>query len=306
VIGTAVVRNHRGQYDIRHRAFSELIQPDARLERVATGFEFVEGPIWHVERRHLTFSDIVGDTQYRWSEAEGVTVLRRPSNMANGNAYDRQGRILTCEHATSRVARIDEDGSVEVLATHYGGKELNSPNDIVVRRDDSIYFTDPTSGRGPKYGVPRPQELDFQGVYRLDPTSKTLILLADDFDKPNGLCFSADEASLYVNDTNRAHIRVFAVLPDGTLANGRLWAELAGQGTGVADGMKIDAAGNLYCCGPGGIHVFDPSAHCLGVILMPEHTTNLCFGDDDLRSLYITAATSIYRLRVESPGFALW
>lgn len=289
-------------FDIRHAAFADLIDPAAELEQVAADFEFVEGPIWHPAARHLTFSDIVGNTIYRWSEAEGARVFRRPSQMANGNAYDPQGRILTCEHATSRVTRTALDGRVEVLASHYDGKELNSPNDIVVKRDGSVYFTDPTSGRSERWGVPRPQELDFQGVYRLDPASQALTLLVDDFDKPNGLCFSVDETLLYVNDTARGHIRVFDVQPDGTLDQGRVWAELEPLGVGVADGMKCDAAGHIYCTGPGGVHIFDPAARLLGVIQTPQQAANLCFGGDDLRTLYITASTALYRLALRTPG----
>lgn len=289
-------------FDIRHAAFADLIDPAAELEQVAAGFEFVEGPIWHPAARHLTFSDIVGNTIYRWSEAEGARVFRRPSQMANGNAYDPQGRILTCEHATSRVTRTALDGRVEVLASHYDGKELNSPNDIVVKRDGSVYFTDPASGRSERWGVPRSQELDFQGVYRLDPASQALTLLVDDFDKPNGLCFSVDETLLYVNDTARGHIRVFDVRSDGTLTQGRVWAELEPLGVGVADGMKCDAAGHIYCTGPGGVHIFDPAARLLGVIQTPQQAANLCFGGDDLRTLYITASTALYRLALRTPG----
>lgn len=289
-------------FDIHHPDLARRIDPAVELEQIATGFEFVEGPIWHPAGRHLTFSDIVGDTMVRWSERTGTSLFRRPSHMANGNAYDGQGRILTCEHATSRVTRTGLDGSVEILASHFDGKELNSPNDIVVKRDGSIYFTDPTSGRSARYGAPRPQQLDYQGVYRLDPATGQLTLLVRDFDKPNGLCFSVDESLLFVDDTNLGHIRVFDILPDGTLSRGRVWATLANAGIGVADGMKTDAAGTIYCCGPGGIHLFDANAVCLGVIRMPEQTANLCFGDDDLRSLYIAASTSIYRLRLLAPG----
>lgn len=289
-------------FDIRHAAFADLIDPTAELEQVAAGFQFIEGPIWHPAERHVTFSDIVGNTIYRWSEDEGLRIFRRPSHMANGNAYDRQGRMLTCEHAASRVTRTALDGSVEVLASHYDGHELNSPNDIVVKRDGSIVFTDPPSGRSPRWGVPRPQELDFQGVYRLDPASRALTLLVDDFDKPNGLCFSVDETLLYVNDTTRGHIRVFDVQPDGALANGRVWAELEPLGVGVADGMKSDAAGNIYCAGPGGVHIFDPAARLLGVILTPQQAANLCFGGNDLRTLYIAASTSLLRLALLAPG----
>jgi gluconolactonase len=292
--------------EIHHPSFWSMIDPAVELERLASGFQFVEGPIWHPDQRSLIFSDIVGNTMYRWSEREGIAVFRHPSHMANGNAYDRLGRIVTCEHATSRLTRASLEGHMEVLASHFAGQELNSPNDAVVKEDGSIYFTDPTSGRGPRYGVPRPQALDFQGVYRLDLASKVLTLLVDDFAKPNGLCFSRDDSRLFVNDSDRAHIRVFDVLEDGTLASGRVWAELGSLGAGVADGMKVDQADHLYCCGPGGIHIFAADATLLGVIQMPERTANLCFGDDNLRSLYITASTSIYRLRVLVSGHNLF
>ncbi|MBS1254198.1 MAG: Gluconolactonase [Anaerolineales bacterium] len=294
------------QVEVRDPRLHEIIDTDVELEKIATGFEFTEGPVWHPDGEFLIFSDIVGDTMFRWSEAEGVRVLHKPSHMANGNTFDREGRLLTCEHATSRVTRTllenGEAGEVEVMVSHYAGKELNSPNDIVVKSDGGIYFTDPTSGRSEYYGVPREQELSFQGVYRLDPDTKSLTLLVDDFSRPNGLCFSLDEGRLFVNDTDRFHIRVFDVQSDGTLSNGRVWAETVGENAGVPDGMKIDQQGNLYSCGPGGIHLFDAAGTCLGVIQMPEHTANLAWGGESLRSLYITASSSLYRLRVRVPG----
>jgi len=288
--------------DVRHPDLWNVLDQNAELEQIATGFEFVEGPVWHGRDRHLIFSDIVGNTMYRWQEGVGVTVFRQPSNMANGNTYDRNGRLLTCEHATSRVVRATRDEQIEVLASHYDGRELNSPNDIVVKRDGMIYFTDPTSGRSPRWGVPRPPDLPFRGVYRLDPNTKDLTLLVDDFSKPNGLCFDLQEQRLFVNDTDRNHIRVFEVQADGTLANGQLWVDLDGDGAGVADGMKIDRTGTLFCCGPGGIYVFAPDATCLGILHMPEHTANFAWGDADWQSLYITASTSVYRLRLTHPG----
>jgi len=291
--------------DVRHPDLTRLISPDSELEVIATGFQFLEGPVWHPLERHLTFSDIPGDTMYRWQPDVGVTVFRAPSHKANGNAYDLQGRLLTCEHATSRVVRQEPDGRMTVLASHYRGKELNSPNDIVVKRDGSIYFSDPNFGRRPtRYGVPRPQSLSFQAVFRLDVHTGELTPVADDFDQPNGLCFSLDEKRLFVNDSPRQHIRVFDVRPDGTLENGRVWAETIGEGVGVPDGMKLDRAGHLYCCGPGGIHVFDQQAHCLGVIRMPEQAANFNWGDDDLQSLFICASTTLYRIRVQVPGLA--
>ena len=165
------------------------------LERVGTGFLFTEGPMWNRVEKHLIFSDMPGNIMRKWTPDGRIETFRQPSNMANGNYYDHQGRLITCEHATSRVTRTEPDGSISVLATHYDGKELNSPNDVVVKSDGSIYFTDPFFGRLKYYGVPRDRELDFCGVFRLDPAGGGLTLLASDFELPNGLCFSPDESS---------------------------------------------------------------------------------------------------------------
>ncbi|WP_420641566.1 SMP-30/gluconolactonase/LRE family protein [Candidatus Leptofilum sp.] len=275
------------------------------LEQVATGFDFVEGPVWHPTYQSVLFNDILGNSTYSWRADTGVQKRNRHSYMANGNAYDHSGRLITCEHATSRVSRTDlTTGAYEVLVSHYEGKQLNSPNDVVVKRDGRIYFTDPTSGRSAGYGIPREPELPFSGVYQLDLASGELTLLIDDFAKPNGLCFSSDESLLYVSDTEQQHIRVFEVTADGGIENGRLFANLTGDKPGVADGLKVDSQGNVYSCGPGGIHIFTADGLCLGVVEVPEQATNFVFGDDDLCSLYITAATSLYRLRVQVPGIA--
>jgi gluconolactonase len=292
-------------FEVYDDRFYSIVSPEAVLETVVDGFKFVEGAIWHPGRKEIIFSDIIGNTMYRWKKTDGLSIFRKPSNMANGNTLDRQGRLLTCEHATSRVTRTEADGEITILASHYEGKELNSPNDIVTKRDGSIFFTDPASGRTEKFGVLREQELDFQGVYRLDDQGM-LTLLVDDFSKPNGLCFSLDEKYLFINDTDHGHIRVFNVNHDGTLGNGKIWAELNKDGIGVADGMKIDQAGNLYCCGPGGIHVFDQVGVYLGIIKIPEQAANFNWGDQDLSSLYICASTTLYRLRMNIPGFILW
>ncbi|MGN6101300.1 MAG: SMP-30/gluconolactonase/LRE family protein [Devosia sp.] len=292
--------------EIRDPRFAEVVGADVALERLATGFDFTEGPIWHPREKHLTFSDMPGDHMRRWTEASGITTFRRPCNRANGNTYDRGGRMLSCEHATSRVTRTEPDGSITVLATHYEGRELNSPNDIVVKSDGRIYFTDPTYGRMPYYGVERPQQLDFQGVYRVDPDGANLTLLADDFSQPNGLCFSLDEKRLFVNDTERGHIRVFDVGADGGLTGSSVWAEVKGEGAGGPDGMKIDSRGNLYCCGPGGLHVFSPEAQSLGVIRVPEVVANFTWGDEDMKSLFLTASGSLYRVRTRTPGIPLF
>jgi gluconolactonase len=292
--------------EIRDPAFGQVIGEAVELEQLATGFDFVEGPVWHPYEKHLTFSDMPGDHMRRWTASGGITTFRKPSNKANGNTYDRRGRMITCEHATSRVVRTEADGSIAVLATHYRGKELNSPNDVVVKSDGGIYFTDPIYGRLAYYGVERPRELDFQGVYRVEEDGSTVKLLVDDFAQPNGLCFSTDESRLFVNDTERGHVRVFDVNPDGTLRGGEIWAEVRGEGEGAPDGMKIDSAGHLYCCGPGGVHVFGPDGRCLGVILVPEPVANFTWGDDDLRSLFFTASTSLYRARTLTPGMQLF
>lgn len=291
--------------EIRMPAFLDVVAGDAVVERVATGFGFTEGPVWDRVRGHLIFSDMKDDHMRCWSNAMGITTFRRPSSKANGNAFDRSGRLITCEHATSRVVREEPDGARTVLASHFQGRELNSPNDVVVKSDGAVYFTDPTYGRiREDLGLPRALQLDFRGVFRIAPDGASVDVVADDFEQPNGLCFSEDERQLFVNDSPRKHIRVFDVLPDGTLKGGAVWAETTGDGIGFPDGMKIDSRGQLFCTGPGGIHVFDGEGDCLGVIPTPEKAANFAWGDDDLRSLYITAITSLYKVRVKVPGRA--
>jgi gluconolactonase len=288
--------------ELRDPRLTDVVGPDVTFEKVAGDCLFTEGPLWHARGRYLLWSDMPGDHLRRWSASDGVTTFRKPCNKSNGLTWDRQGRLLACEHATSHVTVTLADGSTRPLATHWNGKELNSPNDIVCAADGGIYFSDPPYGRAEFFGVPRPQELSFQGVFRVGADPRSPTLLADDFDRPNGLCFSLDGRRLFVNDTARQHIRVFDVKSDGGLAGGRVWAETKGEGKGAPDGMKLDSQGNVYCCGPGGIHVFSPEAVDLGVIRVPEYTANMAFGDDDLRSLYITASTSVYRIRVRVPG----
>ena len=284
-------------------ALAAIVGEDARIEPLANGFQFTEGPVWDARHGRLLFSDIPGNATMQWRPA-GASVFRAPSNMANGLAFDREGRLLCCEHATSRLVRLEPDGKVSVVAHAYEGVELNSPNDVVVKSDGSIWFTDPTYGRNDYYGVPRAPQLGFRGAYRVGPDGSQLTLIADDFAQPNGLCFSADESLLFVNDTERMHIRVFDVQAHGTVANGRVFATLVGEDAGAPDGMKIDREGHLYCCGPGGIHVFDAGARCLGVIRLPQAAANFAWGDEDYRSLFITAGDTLYRLRVRVPGRA--
>lgn len=292
--------------EIRDPKFRSVVGDSVVFEKIATGLLFTEGPLWHPADKYLLFSDMPGDHLRKWDARNGVTTFRKPCAQSNGLTWDEQGRLIVCEHATSRVTRTEGDGRSTIVASHHEGKELNSPNDVIVKSDGGIYFTDPTYGRAEYFGNPRPLQLDFRGVYRAEPDGSRLTMLVGDFGQPNGLCFSRDERQLFVNDTDRQHIRVFDVRPDGTLSNGRIWAETTGEGPGAPDGMKIDSEGNIYCCGPGGIHIFDPGAVCLGVIRVPEYTANFCFGDEDLRSLYVTASSSVYRLRVRTAGIAQW
>jgi gluconolactonase len=292
--------------EMRDPGFAAVVGTSVAAEKLAGGFLFTEGPLWHGRDRYLLFSDMPGDHLRKWTAGRGIETFRKPCAQSNGLTWDRQGRLVVCQHATSTLTRTEADASSVVLASHHQGRELNSPNDVVVRSDGAIYFTDPVYGRKEYYGNPRPLQLDFRGVWRVGADARSPVLLADDFGQPNGLCFSLDERHLFVNDTERRHIRRFDVAADGSLADGRVWAETKGTGPGAPDGMKIDSAGNIYCCGPGGIHVFAPDAACLGVIGLPEPVANFCFGDDDLRSLYITASTSLYRVRVATPGTAQW
>ncbi|HEY2937432.1 MAG TPA: SMP-30/gluconolactonase/LRE family protein [Gaiellaceae bacterium] len=283
----------------------DLVDADAQVEQVATGFTFTEGPIWMADGS-LHFSDMPADKRRRWHPDEGVAVLRDPSNKCNGMTRDNGGNLIVCEHVTSSVVREKPGGTRETIASHWQGKELNSPNDVIVARDGSIVFTDPTYGRMPGFGLEREQDLDFQGVYRIPAGGGELELLVDDFVQPNGLCFSPDESLLYVNDTDRAHVRVFDVGPDGSLSNGRVFADGIGDGDlakgGLVDGMKADERGNVYVTGPDGVWVFEPNGEHLGVIQVPESVGNINWGDDDWRTLYIPSSTSLYRVRMKVAG----
>lgn len=286
------------------RSLAAVVDPGATVERLGSGFQFTEGPIWHPRENCLLFSDIVGDTRYRWTEQRGFEVVRRPNDMGNGMTLDADLRLLICQHSTSTVVR--EDGSERItLASNHEGHELNSPNDIVVRSDGSVYFTDPTYGRMRGIGREREPELAFRGVYRVSEAGGVQ-LLADDFDQPNGLCFSVDESLLYVDDTTRAHIRVFRVRGDGSLEGGEVFASAIGDGTaksgGYVDGLKCDEAGNVWVTGPGGVWVFDPKGERLGVIEVPEVTANLHWGGHDWRSLFVTARTSLYHIHTRVTG----
>jgi gluconolactonase len=292
---------------VRSEKVRELVDEHAEVEQIATGFTFTEGPIWMTDGS-LHFSDMPGDKRRRWHPQEGVSVLLDPSRKCNGMTRDDEGNLIVCEHVTSSVVRESSGGRRETLAYHWQGKYLNSPNDVIVASDGSILFTDPTYGRMPGFGIERAQELDFQGVYRIPPGGgqDDLQLLVDDFKQPNGLCFSPDESLLYVNDTERAHIRVFDVGADHKLSNGRVFAESIGDGDlakgGLVDGMKLDERGNVYVTGPDGVWIFSTDGEHLGVIEVPESVGNINWGDDDWQSLFIPASTSVYRVRMKVGG----
>ena len=276
---------------------TQVIADNTPVEKIATGFKFTEGPVWHPDG-YLLFSDIPANTIYQWQPQQKTQVFRRPSGQANGNTLDTKGRLITAEHGNHRLSRTEREGTVTTLVSEYQGKRLNSPNDLVVKSDGSIYFTDPP------YGVKSEQEeLGFYGVYRLSPEAK-LTLLIDDFVRPNGIALSPDETKLYVNDSEVGHIRVFDLQQDGTLSDGRVFAVLqAANSEGAADGMKVDVEGNVYSTGAGGVWVFSPTGDLLTIIKIPETPANLAWGDEDNKTLYVTARTSVYRLRLEIPGF---
>ena len=293
---------------VKADAFLELVDESAEVEQLGTGFTFTEGPLWNPDG-FLLFSDMPGDVRRRWAPDAGVSEVANPSNKGNGMTFDNDGRLLVCEHVTSSVVRMDPDGKGggrEVLATHYDGKELNSPNDVIVKSDGAIYFTDPTYGRMPGFGIEREQDLDFQGVYRIAPGGGDPQLLIDDFAQPNGLCFSIDESLLYINDTTRAHIRVFDVADDGTIANGRVLADGIGSGSleigDLVDGMKLDERGNIWVTGPGGVCVFDAQGEHIGTVEVPESVGNINWGGPGWNELFIPATTSLYRIQCKVSG----
>jgi gluconolactonase len=309
--------------DIDVAGFEELVDPGEQLTRVGGGYQFTEGPVWSPRERSLYFSDIPSDTRWRWSERDGMVRDAAPTFKANGLALDAGGNLLACEQVSSCVVRFTAERHRELVVFHHGGKYLNSPNDIVVRRrDGAIYFTDPDYGRWNDWiGQQRNRDLDFRGLYRVAPDGGTngdaeLMVAEDEFDQPNGLCFSPDETILYVNDSPRAHIKAFAVADDGSLSGGRVLLAGVGHGfhegdseelkraehqehhdQGAVDGMKCDELGNVWVTGPGGVWVISPAGDRLGVLRAPEVVGNLAWGGDDLRTLFLMTSTTVHSLR---------
>ncbi len=289
----------------------ELVDSGVVLEKLAGGFRFTEGPIWHPDG-YLLFSDMPMDVRRRWTEQNGIVEVMKPANECNGMTLDSDLNLILCEHFTSTVVRagLQADGTEaerEVIASHFDGKALNSPNDVVVKSDGSIYFTDPGYGRMARWNVknPREQDLDFQGVYRLGVDGEVR-LLVDDFMQPNGLCFSPDETALFIADSEAMHLRRFSVDDDGLLSGGDVIlgdiGSLEDTWAGIPDGMKCDELGNIWVTGPGGIWVVTPEGEHLGTIEVPEHTGNLNWGGPSWNVLYIAAASSIYRFETRVGG----
>jgi gluconolactonase len=292
------------EFDMAAPGFERIVSHATPLEVIAHDVLFGEGPVWDKRSGELFYTDIIGDTIWKWAPGAGNRVVMRPSHRANGMTLDAQGRLVVAGWASRSVWRMALDGSVQTLASHYQGKKLNTPNDIVVTSDGSIWFTDPTGALNnmEMHGEDIQRYLDFNGVYSIDAGGK-LNLVIEDCVYPNGLTFSPDEKVLYVNDTRQALIRAFDVRADGSVGPPRVFYRLVGTEPGVADGMKVDVEGNVYCTGPAGLHVVAPSGQLLGRIKIPGHCTNMAWGDADWRTMYVTTFTSqVFRFRLGIPG----
>jgi gluconolactonase len=284
--------------------FDALFNASIRLERLATGCRWCEGPAYFPAGRYLVWSDIPNDRILRWDECDGhVSEFRSPAGYANGHTVDPQGRLVSCEHLARRVTRTEVDGSITVLADRFEGGRLNSPNDVVVRSDGSIWFTDPSYGIDHDYeGLRQERELDGCHVYRIDPGSLEVTRVADDFDRPNGLAFSPDESRLYVSDTGGPrHIRAFEVVDGRTLSGGDVFAVCE---AGVFDGFRFDEAGRLWSSAEDGVHCYDPDGTLIGKVRVPETVANVCFGGRHRNRLFIAASSSVYAVYLLLRGAA--
>lgn len=285
----------------------DLLLPDSRLERHCSGAVWSEGPVYFSEGDYILWSDIPNNRMLKWSETEGMSVYREPSNFTNGHTRDREGRLVSCEHGGRRISRTEADGNVVCVVDSYQGKKLNSPNDVVVKSDGTIWFTDPPYGiMSNEEGYQAESEIGANYVYRFDPATEELSVVADDFDKPNGLAFSPDESLLYISDTGASHdpagahhIRVFDVIEGKSLTNGRVFAVVD---PGLADGFRLDVHGNLYTSSEDSIQVYTATGERIGKILVPEKIANCTFGGPAKNRLFIVASSSLYSITLNTRG----
>ncbi|MGS4991756.1 SMP-30/gluconolactonase/LRE family protein [Roseibium sp. RP-7] len=292
-------------YQIDDPRFRNLIQKNARLRPLATGFEWTEGPVWFADHQHLFFSDIPANRMMRLTLDGQVSTYRQPSDYSNGNTRDRQGRLVSCQHGTRSVTRTELDGTRTVIADSYQGKRLNSPNDVIVQSTGAIWFSDPTYGILSDYeGYTAEPEQAARNVFRVDPATGDVEAMITDFTQPNGLAFSADESVLYVAESGSSHdagvpsvIRSFKLDDTGRILSDDVFATID---RGLPDGMRVDMAGNLWSSASDGIHCFHPDGTRLGKILVPEVVSNLCFGGVRGNRLLITATTSVYEIAVNA------
>ena len=296
----------RDEFELYDESFYFLILGNAWVERLHSGNLWAEGPVYFADGDYLVWSDIPNNRMLRWVNGS-VDLFRHPSNHSNGNTRDRQGRLVTCEHGARRVSRTEYDGTITELVSHFHGKRFNSPNDVVVKSDSTIWFTDPPYGRLSDYeGKLEPGEYGGAYVFRFDPADQSLQVVANDFVKPNGLAFSPDESKLYVVDTGASHdsqgphhIRVFDVVNGSTLTGGRVFTEIS---PGIPDGLRIDIDGNVWSAAKDGVHCYSPSGRLLGKIKIPEPVSNLTFGGPKRNRIFITATSSLYAVYVATRG----
>jgi gluconolactonase len=294
-------------FEVIDARFRMLVQPNAWVQKLHGGMLWAEGPVYFADGNYLLWSDIPNNRIMQYVEGLGVRIWREDSNNSNGNTRDRSGRLVTCEHGARRVTRTESDGSITVLASHYQGKRLNSPNDVVVKSDGTVWFTDPPYGIISDYeGHKAESELGACYVFRLDPQSGELSIVTDELDKPNGIAFSPDEKTLYVSDTALSHdptgahhIRAYDVQDGKRLSNGRLFADVS---PGIADGFRLDTDGNIWTSAGDGVHCFSPHGELLGKIHVPEGVANVTFGGPKRNRLFITATTSLYAVYTAQVG----
>lgn len=292
-------------FEVVDPKFGTYVLGNAPVKQLATGFDWTEGPVWMGDANCLLFSDIPNNRIMRWSPDTGISIYREPANFTNGHTRDLQGRLISCEHGGRRVARTEHDGSITVIADSFDGKRLNSPNDVIVKSDGSIWFTDPHYGIMTNYeGYQSEQELPCQ-VYRVQPDTGKIDAIITDMNCPNGLAFSNDESKLYVADTGRIfsddkqHLKVYDIADDGTASNGAVFHTV---NAGISDGIRLDTEGNVWSSAGDGVHCINPAGRLLGKILVPETVSNICFGGRAKHVLYITATTSIYKISLNVKG----